>query len=324
MDIGFVFGGLFLAWAFGRNNISNVFGAAVWTRMVTMPVATGIAILFVLLGCFWGSAGTSSNMSLLGQPDTLAQAFIVTLSAGIILFSMTSWGIPISIAQAMVGAVIGLSLSQKSSAHFDILKKTLFAWGISPFLGASVAFIVFKLMRLWLKHHPMKLLYKDIFTRVGLISVGAFSAYALGANNVSTISTPFVGASDWHPQWINLIICISVGIGFISADKKVMRTMGSGLFPLSPMEALIVVFSGALTLFLFSWGGLKNLLTYYDLPSFPLVPVPITIATIGAIIGVSFAKGGYGLKWTMMGRILISWILTPVLSCLLCWGLMSI
>ena len=42
MDTLFIIGGLFLAWAFGRNNISNAFGAAVFTRMVSMRTATVI------------------------------------------------------------------------------------------------------------------------------------------------------------------------------------------------------------------------------------------------------------------------------------------
>lgn len=324
MESFFIVGGLFLAWAFGRNNISNLFGAAVFTRMVTLKTATCIAILFVLLGALLSSAGPSSSMLQLGHPDTMAEAFVITVSAGIVLFGMTSWGIPISIAQAMVGATIGFTLAQGGFFPKNIMQKTISAWCISPFLGAGVAFVVFKAMRWWLKCCPMKLLSRDLFTRGGLICVGAFSAYALGANNVATISAPFVGASQWPLEAIGLIVCVAVGVGFISADKKVIRTMGSGLFPLSPLEALIVVFSGALTLFLFSWGGLKNMLDYYHLPSFPLVPVPITIATIGSIIGVSFAKGGYGLRWSMLINILFSWLITPLLSALLCWGIMTI
>ncbi|MBR4927480.1 MAG: inorganic phosphate transporter, partial [Alphaproteobacteria bacterium] len=199
---------------------------------------------------------------------------------------------------------------------------TIGAWGYSPFLAIAVSFLVFKWMRFFLHIAPMSLLYRDVFTRYGLIVVGAFSGYALGANNVTTISAPYFVAAGIEGVGITALICIAVGIGFLTADKKVIKTVGSGLFPLTPLEALIVVFSGAFTLFLFSWGGLKTLLTYYGLPSFPLVPVPMTSAIIGSIIGVSFAKGGYGLKYSMLGHIVLSWVLTPILGGLICWVLM--
>ncbi len=324
MDALFIIGGLFLAWVFGRNNISNLFGAAVFTRMVTMRTATLIAILFVVLGALISGDGTSSSMLQLGHSKTMADAFIVTVSAGLVLWIMTFRGIPVSIAQAMVGAVVGFSLAHGKLSQPDVLIKTVSAWLYSPFLAAAVAFLIFKCVRWRLRRFPVSLLYKDVFTRIGLIFVGAFSAYALGANNVATISAPFLTATGWDSVWVSLLICAFVGIGFFTADKKVMRTMGSGLFPLSPLEALIVVFSGASTLFLFSWGGLKTVLAYYGIPSFPLVPVPITSAIIGSIIGVSFAKGGYGLKYSMLGNIVVSWILTPVLSGLICLGLSTI
>ena len=324
MSVFFFIGGLFLALTFGRNNISNLFGAALFTRMVSMRTATSIAILFVILGSIISGSGTSSSMLQLGSPKTMADAFLITLSAGLVLWGMTYKGMPVSIAQAMVGATVAFSIFQNNLTHTDILQKTICAWIYSPFLAIGVAFIVFKIMRWILKYRPISLLYRDVFTRAGLIIVGAFSAYALGANNVATISSPFISASGWDALGVNLLICIAVGIGFLTADKKVIRTMGSGLFPLTPLEALIVVFSGALTLFLFSWGGLKMLLEYYGLPSFPLVPVPMTSAIIGSIIGVSFAKGGYGLKYKMLGYILLSWIITPLMAGLSCIYLMTV
>lgn len=320
----FLIGGLFLGWVFGRNNISNLFGAAVFTRMVTIKTAAIIAVIFVTLGAFISGGGTSESMLQLGQSQTMADAFVICGAAGLVMWMMTVRGIPVSIAQAMVGSVVGYSLFQGGVPQPVVLLKTVSAWGYSPFLAVAVSFLVFKCMRAFLKVAPMSLLYRDVFTRCGLIVVGAFSGYALGANNIATISMPYFIASGMAGIGITALICIAVGIGFLTADKKVIKTMGSGLFPLTPLEALIVVFSGALTLFLFSWGGLKALLTYYGLPSFPLVPVPMTSAVIGSIIGVSFAKGGYGLKYSMLGHVILSWILTPFLGGLICWALMLI
>ena len=50
----YLIGGLFLGWSLGRNNLSNLFGAAIFTRMVQPKTATFIAIVFVVLGAVFG------------------------------------------------------------------------------------------------------------------------------------------------------------------------------------------------------------------------------------------------------------------------------
>lgn len=320
----YLIGGVFLGWSRGRNNLSNLFGAAIFTRMVQPKTATFIAIVFVVLGAVFGGSGTTSSMLELARVHTMLDAFIISISAGLVLWGMTYRGIPVSIAQATVGSVVAWSIFYNAPGNAYQLQKIVLAWIYSPFLAALVAFVVFKIMRVGLRRYPMPLLYKDLFMRAGLIVMGAFSAYALGANNVASISAPYFLASSLSPLFITILVCISIGAGFLHADTKVIKTMGSGLFPLSPMEALIVVFSGALTLFLFSWNGLRLFLGQYGLPSFPMVPIPISSATIGAIVGVSLAKGGYGLKVSMLGNIAVSWTASPVISGLICWGILTI
>ena len=46
----------------------------------------------------------------------------------------------------------------------------------------------------------------------------------------------------------------------------------------------------------------------------------MSAALIGAIVGISFAKGGYGLKGKTLFSIIASWIWAPLFSGLLCYG----
>ena len=320
----YLIAGLFLGWSLGRNNLSNLFGPAIFTRMVTAQTATIIAICCVALGALFGGSATADSMLRLVQMHTMQDAFVVCLASGLVLWGMTYRGIPVSIAQTMVGAIVAWGLFYRSFGDIYLLKKIVLAWIYSPFLAALVAFIIFKICRGLMKKYPFPLFYRDVITRWGLIAAGAFSAYALGANNVASITAPFFLASTLSHFEITALVCIAIGIGFLMADKKVIKTMGSGLFPLSPMEALIVVFASSFALFLFSWNGLRLLLGHFGLPSFPMVPVPLSGAMIGSIVGVSLAKGGHGLKYSMLGNIAVSWTASPLFSGLICWGILTI
>ena len=59
----FLLGGLLLAWAFGRNNFSNVFGSAVGTGILPLKFAALLTAGFLLLGALLNSSGTSTTMT---------------------------------------------------------------------------------------------------------------------------------------------------------------------------------------------------------------------------------------------------------------------
>jgi PiT family inorganic phosphate transporter len=53
------------------------------------------------------------------------------------------------------------------------------------------------------------------------------------------------------------------------------------------------------------------------LPSIPLVPVSSSQAVIGAVIGIAVAKGGRGVRYSVLGRVAGGWAATPVFAALL-------
>ena len=103
-----------------------------------------------------------------------------------------------------------------------------------------------------------------------------------------------------------------------------IQTVSHGLFPLSPLEALVVVFSCGLTLYCFSSVGLQNLLQSIHCPSFPLVPISSSGVLVGAIMGVGFVKGHAGFHWGGICKMVASWLVIPVASGLICWSILAI
>ena len=45
------------------------------------------------------------------------------------------------------------------------------------------------------------------------------------------------------------------------------------------------------------------------------MPVSSTQAIIGAIIGVALVKGGKGVHYATLGRIVLGWVMTPLIAC---------
>ena len=309
----FFLGGLLLAWAFGRNNFGNVFGTAVGTGIISLKWAAFLTTAFLLLGALCSGEGTSDILASFIHFTSVKEAFSFSLIVAFMMMLLTRWGIPASVAQISVGALVGWNFVANKEICWDKVIAIASGWLISPFLACVIAFFLFKAARFYLKKVPVPILERDIWVRFLWIGVGSFTAYGFGANNLPVLTMPFQAfASD--PSFLLLLFCVAIGAGCLMASRKVIRTLSSKLFPLSSVESLIVGFSGSLAVLLFSVN--RGVL--------PALPVSIGATLVGAIVGVSFGKGGYGLKKLALLSIMASWIWAPVFSGLFCFAFGSI
>lgn len=324
----FLSSGLFLGWSLGANDAANVWGTAVGTLMVGFKKAALVCSIFVILGAVISGSGASHTLGKLGAINELAGAFTVALAAALSVFWMTKAALPVSTSQAIVGAIIGWTLFSGSVLDMKALTKILGTWVFSPILSAVVAIVLYFIISFVLKHWKVHLIRLDGITRIALLAAGAFGSYSLGANNIANVMGVFVQSAAgmftdinfWGlfslngVQQLFFIGGVAIAVGVFTYSKKVMMTVGAGIYELSPITAFIVVLSSSIVLFLFASKGLKDLLVSNHLPSFPLVPVSSSQSIVGAVIGIGIAKGGKNLNLKVLGRISMGWIATPLIA----------
>ena len=326
----FLSSGLFLGWALGANDAANVFGTAVGTKMVSWRNAAIICSIFVILGAVISGGGTSHTLGKLGAISALPGAFMTALSAGFSVFVMTKSGLPVSTSQAIVGAIIGWNVFSNQATDTATLTKILSTWIICPLLAAVIAIILLKISKYFGRKIGLSLIRSDAYKRIALVFAGALGAYSLGANNIANVIGVFIPVQPLpdltigsfyfsSTQQLFLIGGLAIAFGVCTYSKKVMLTVGSDLGQLSSTSALIAVVSHSIVLFLFASQGLESLLLKYGLPTIPLVPVSSSQAVVGAIFGISILQGVTAVKWTVLGKIIMGWMITPIVSGLLCF-----
>ncbi len=329
MLLFFLSSGLFLGWSLGANDAANVFGTAVGTRMIRFGVAAAICSVFVIVGAVAGGAGASHTLGKLGAVNALGGAFMVALSAGFTVYIMTRMSLPVSTSQAIVGAIIGWNLFSGSPTDTSVLIKIVTTWVACPLLAAGFAMVFYTVFIRVSCRFPVHLLWEDMLLRWGLILVGAFGAYSLGANNIANVMGVFVPVAPFETltvaglfdftgaQQLFLIGGIAISIGIFTYSRRVMETVGGSLMKLTPQMALIVVMSQAAVLYVFSSQGLSTWLMGHGLPSIPLVPVSSSQAVIGAVLGLGVLKGGRGIRFRVLGEIATGWVITPIVACVI-------
>jgi PiT family inorganic phosphate transporter len=325
MIILFLTSGLLLGWSLGANDAANVFGSAVGSKMVSFRKAAIIASVFIILGAVIQGSGASETLGKLGAVNAIGGSFTVALAAAISVYFMTKSGLPVSTTQAIVGAIIGWNLFTGNPTGGKALTQIVSTWVSGPVLGAVFAIFLYIILKAIKKNSSLHLVRFESYIRAGLIIVGAFGAYSLGANNIANVMGVFIPAFNLSDldlgifalsssQQLFLLGGMAIAAGILTYSNRVMEVVGSSIMELSSEAALVVVLAQALVLFIFSSSGFSSFIERIGLPPVPMVPVSSTQVIIGSVIGIGLYKGARNINFRILGEIAVGWVVTPIIS----------
>ncbi|MDF2437385.1 MAG: inorganic phosphate transporter [Bacteroidota bacterium] len=149
-----------------------------------------------------------------------------------------------------------------------------------------------------------------MFKRAQLLSSAAFSI-GHGGNDAQKVMGIIAAALVANgnivdiksmPDWVPISCYLAIGIGTLSGGWKIVKTMGTKITKVTPLEGVCAETAGATTLFLTEQMG---------------IPVSTTHTITGAIIGVGATKSLSAVKWGVTVSLLWAWILTIPISAIL-------
>jgi PiT family inorganic phosphate transporter len=298
--------GVLMGWSLGSNDSANIFGTAVFSKKIRFRTATILCSIFVLVGAVLeGRAGMQTLGGLAGQ--SLNSAFAASLAAALTVTLMSVLQLPVSTSQAMVGAIIGAGL-MRGSLNLSGLSKVVICWVGTPIGAAVLTVILYPALGRLLASLHLNILTRDGVLKWGLIAVGCYGAYALGANNVANVTGVYVQTGQLTELQAAILGGASIALGALTYSKNVMITVGKKLVKLDPFSALIAVLSMSLVVHFYAWVG---------------VPVSTSQGIIGAVLGFGLVKGVQTINSRTLLRIFFGWIGTPAialgLGCAIIW-----
>ncbi len=301
--------------------------------MVSFRKAAIIASVFVILGAVIQGAGASNTLGKLGAVNAIGGSFTVALAAAITVYLMTKFALPVSTTQAIVGAIIGWNLFTGNHTNSMTLTQIVSTWVSGPVIGAVFAILLYIILKAVKKNSSIHLIRFESYIRTGLIIVGAFGAYSLGANNIANVMGVFIPAFNLRDLDLGLFTLssdrqlfllggLAIAAGILTYSKKVMETVGNNIVELSSEAALVTVLAQSLVLFIFSSSWLSSSFVKIGLPPIPMVPVSSSQVIIGCVIGIGLYKGARNINFRILGEISAGWVATPVFSGLLAFFLL--
>ena len=296
---------LYLGWGLGSNDAANVFGANVAAGSISYRRAALLASAFVVLGAWLEGTKCFDTVGKLASL-TATSVLVATLTAAVVVNLMTFLKIPVSVSQAIIGAIVGTGLCLGAPLDYRGLAKVVACWVVTPVGAAVVSAIAFKILAFVCRPLTRNLYAFNRVCVVGSTVTACYAAYNLGANNVANVTGTAVGAGLLTPGEGALIGALSIVVGILTFGSKVIETIGKGIAPLDPFSAWVVVLSQAAALHVFTQIG---------------VPVSSSQAVVGAVAGVGWAQSDTAVNRRTLVTIGAGWIGTVAVSVGVAYGL---
>ena len=253
------------------------------------------------------------------------QVIFAGLVAAIAWNLLTWWfGIPSSSSHTLIGGFIGAAIAHAGGFkegninvinYPKVIPTFLFIFA-APFIGMVIAFIItIIIVNLCKRANPYKA--DSWFRRLQLLSsamfslghggndaqkvmgiIGAAMIYVEKAKGNTMTFTQFVD----HNLWVPVASFTCIAIGTMSGGWKIVKTMGTRITKVTPLEGVSAETAGAATLYLTEQLG---------------IPVSTTHTITGSIIGVGATKRLSAVRWGVTINLLWAWILTIPVSAVL-------
>jgi PiT family inorganic phosphate transporter len=309
VDVGKLLGAVFLGWALGANDAANVFGPAVMSRALSYRRAVVTAALLVVLGAALGGRRALETIGALGS-QTPVTALLVTLAAALAMTVLILLRMPASSSHSIVGAIVGAALAREANLDVSAVLRLVRGWVATPALACVLAWAWTLLVSASLRSGvAQRMGTLDEFVRTSLWLVGAWGAYALGANNAANVTGVFVASGSVSTAQAAWIAGGSIALGILTFGRRMMQLVGRNLVRLEPSTALIAMLAQALTVHLFAvWG----------------VPVSASQALAGAVLGIGLAKGVRTINPHALLHIVMGWLGTPLVGAVFAYVLLEV
>jgi PiT family inorganic phosphate transporter len=208
--------------------------------------------------------------------------------------------------EKVIKKINGFDIQKSFEKEIEKADNSSISWGI------LMASILFCLVYIYVEkiRTPTAFKVSNMFKKLQLLSSAAFSIghggndaqKVMGIIGAALIANGHIQNFSELPNWVPIACYLAIGLGTMSGGWKIVKTMGTKITKVTPLEGVSAETAGAFTLFFTGQMG---------------IPVSTTHTITGSIIGVGATKRLSAVRWGVTINLLWAWILTIPISALL-------
>ena len=305
--IGLIAAALLFDFLNGLHDSANSIATVVSTR-VLRPLAAVVWAAFFNFVAFtvFGLHVASTMGSGVVDAAVVTPAVVFGALAGAITWNVLTWrlGIPSSSSHALIGGLVGAGVAKAGAGAvvWRGLGPIVSAIVLSPLVGFLLA-LALVLAVSWLSVRSMPFAVDRRFRVLQFVSSALLSLghggndaqKTMGIITVLLYSQGLLRGGFHVPLWVVLSCQGALALGTLFGGWRIVRTMGSRITHLTPVQGFCAETGGALALFGATWLG---------------VPVSTTHTITGSIVGVGAARRVSAVRWGVARGIVVAWGIT--------------
>ncbi|WP_026897210.1 inorganic phosphate transporter [Daejeonella oryzae] len=311
----------------GFHDAANSIATIVSTKVLSPFHAVLWAAIFNFAAYFYFTDHKVANT----VAKTVSENFITleVILAGLIAaisWNLFTWyyGIPSSSSHTLIGGFAGAGLANalfsggtlSEALNYGPLLKVILFIVLAPVIGMIISSIT-TLLIINISKNSKPSTAEKWFKRLQLLSSAALS-FTHGGNDaqkvmgiiyVALVASNVLTQGAEMPEWIPLICYTAISVGTLTGGWRIVKTMGSKITKVTPLEGVGAETAGAITLGITEHFG---------------IPVSTTHTITGSIIGVGLVKRVSAVRWGVTVSLIWAWVLTIPVSGILAALLFSI
>lgn len=306
----------------GFHDAANAIATSVSTGVLSLRQAVTIAGILDFGGALAGTAVAKTIASGFADASDVTQVVVLGALVGACIWNLLTWwfGIPSSSSHALIGGLAGAVTAHAGVGAFNwsaLGSKVVLPLVVSPTLGFGAAFsLMIALLWVFRRFRPRTVTFvsrklqlvsacamafshgsNDAQKSMGVITLSLSAWIAGGAHTLPSWMLP-TGAHE-VPLWVKLSCASAIAMGTFSGGKRIIKTMGSKLIRISPLQGFAAETAGTVTILSASCLGL---------------PVSTTHCINACIMGCGASRRLSTVRWGVAGNMLFAWVLTLPLS----------
>ena len=291
----------------GLHDAANSIATIVSTRVLKPSYAVAWAAFFNFIAfLFFGLHVAETLGTGIIDPHLVDPRVIFGALTGAIVWNVLTWmtGIPSSSSHALIGGLVGAGMAKAgfSAVVWGGLGKTSAAIVLSPLVGFLLALFL-TLMVSWIFVRTTPYSVDRTFRHLQFVSASLYSLghggndaqKTMGIIAVLLFSQGHIGSEFYVPFWVVISCQAAMGFGTLFGGWRIVKTMGSKITRLTPVQGFCAETGGAITLFMATYMG---------------IPVSTTHTITGAIVGVGAARRTSAVRWNVANGIVLAWLIT--------------
>ncbi|MGW7005329.1 anion permease [Streptomyces sp. NPDC054933] len=292
----------------GFHDTANAMATTISTGALAPKAAVAMAAVLNLVGAFLSvQVAKTISGGIIDEKAGVKPEVIFAALVGAIVWNLVTWlaGLPSSSSHALFGGLIGATLMAVGAHGIHgnaIVMKILIPAVVSPVVAGVAAMLATKVTYRIGRDADPEATSKGY--RAGQIASAALVSLAHGTSDaqktmgVITLALVTGGMIAPHsdpPLWVILAAATAMGLGTYLGGWRIIRTMGKKLTDIQPPQGFAAQTAAATTILASSHLGFA---------------LSTTHVVSGAVTGTGFGRKGAVVRWGVVQRMVLSWLIT--------------